>query len=726
MRSFYELCHSDACCGSRNAFGRRLGCLLLALLILFSVPVFSGCDKDGNVPGEVAVLSPSDSPAEEEEIVYKNTFSDGQYGYVPLEDGKTAAVYTILEVTSTDISIPEKANGLTVSSVTEKAFSGRTELTSVTLPNTVSDIGDRAFEGCARLTSINLDKVKNIGEYAFSGCFSLDGVTFGDTKSIGTGAFDRCFSLRAAALPSGLAEMGSGVFAYCSSLGELSVGNRCKACVYSEPLLLSADLSRVLMCKPNISGPVSVPEGVIEIAERSFAHCVGVTSVSLPSSVTEIGRQAFYNCAALGEVGMPASVTKIGASAFEECDSLAAFSIPDSVTEVGEKAFFNCDRLRMMYIGSALDRIGDGAFAGCPVLKDVSVGGGNPNYVMSDGVLYTADRKTIVMAFLLRGINPKTNDYTLPEGIEHVGPYAFYGRKDIAFLTLPNGITDIGAHSFSWCPYLCVINLPATLVSIGESAFEYSMTYERLGTPQTLYIPDSVTDIGKRAFARCYKLDSIVLSAGLKGVPDEAFDMCGKLMSVSIRSASFIGNEAFSGCINLRSVALPDGVEKIGSGAFRGCERLREITFPDSLAEVGKEAFYSCPCISRMSFGSGLSSLSPYAFIHDNALQIISVSEENPNYSSADGVLMSKDGTIIYSMPPAITGSYTIPDGVTSVAAGAFCCSALSTVVIPQGVTAISDDAFHGCEDRITLRGAVGSYASEYAEEHGMAFVAVV
>lgn len=62
-----------------------------------------------------------------------------------------------------------------------------------------------------------------------------------------------------------------------------------------------------------------------------------------------------------------------------------------------------------------------------------------------------------------------------------------------------------------------------------------------------------------------------------------------------------IGSDAFSGCINLTSVVIPDSVANIGSRAFDGCTNLTAVTIPDSVQEIGVDAFCDTPWLDSFS-----------------------------------------------------------------------------------------------------------------------------
>ncbi len=76
---------------------------------------------------------------------------------------------------------------------------------------------------------------------------------------------------------------------------------------------------------------------------------------------------------------------------------------------------------------------------------------------------------------------------------------------------------------------------------------------------------------------------------------------------------------------------------------------------------------------------------------------IVKVQEGNSSFSSLDGVLFNKEQTVLLRYPLVITGHYTIPDGVTTIAPRAFSGATLTSVTMPASVTTIEDSAFAGC-----------------------------
>ena len=146
------------------------------------------------------------------------------------------------------------------------------------------------------------------------------------------------------------------------------------------------------------------------------------------------------------------------------------------------------------------------------------------------------------------------------------------------------------------------------------------------------------------------------------------------------------------------TVAIPDTtngypVTAIADYAFWGNSTLTNLTIPSSVTNIGVMEFQNC---------SGLTN--------------VTVADANPNYASAGGVLFDKAITTVLQCPGGLAGSYTIPNGVTSITNNAFeYCARLSGVTIPSSVTNLGTFVFGGWSSRlstITVDGANPSYAS--------------
>ena len=229
-------------------------------------------------------------------------------------------------------------------------------------------------------------------------------------------------------------------------------------------------------------------------------------------------------------------------------------------------------------------------------------------------------------------------------------------------------LSSIGLNTFAGCSSLCEINLNDSLKTIGESAFRNCTVLTEIR------IPDSVTNIGSFAFSGCTSLTEINLS--------------NKLQSVS--------TSLFENCPSLESIIVPGSVKAFGSRSFKDCTSLTSITFEDGVDNIyGYELFINCS-FETVLLPSSVShlNLEPHMGRHTmwpSTLSAISVAEDNPVFSSENGVLFTKDKSLLLLCPSGKTGSITVD---VDVDAYAFYNSSLEHVVFSDNLTLIGDYAF--------------------------------
>lgn len=104
--------------------------------------------------------------------------------------------------------------------------------------------------------------------------------------------------------------------------------------------------------------------------------------------------------------------------------------------------------------------------------------------------------------------------------------------------------------------------------------------------------------ISNSMFSGCRNLRYVALPRNLRRIGSYAFYGCYNLEEVRFTgrsNLSEIGDHAFSGCSDLSHINLPEGLEVIGDNSFSGCSSLRRIDLPSTLREIGDEAFRDVP-----------------------------------------------------------------------------------------------------------------------------------
>ena len=309
-----------------------------------------------------------------------------------------------------------------------------------------------------------------------------------------------------------------------------------------------------------------------------------------------------------------------------------------------------------------------------------------------------------------------------------------------------------------------VVNGKATL---GGSSSIWAVPTSTTGT---LTIPSIlggylVTSIGSSAFSGCSGLTSVTIPNSVTSIGSYAFDGCSGLTSVTIPdSVTNIGYPAFYNCTNVTDVVVPgwkceipfgavtnlvisDGTTSIRPSAFCYCSGLTSVTIPNSVTSIGSYAFDDCSGLTNVTIPGGVTNIGYGAFINCNGLMSISVADDNLNYKSINGLLLSKDGTTLIQginkdvvIPDSVTDigdqafydcsgltSVTIPDSVTSIGGRAFSrCSGLTSVTIPDSVTTIGYEAFSGCSGltSVTIPDSVTSLPSSAFEGCGRLWTA--
>lgn len=139
-------------------------------------------------------------------------------------------------------------------------------------------------------------------------------------------------------------------------------------------------------------------------------------------------------------------------------------------------------------------------------------------------------------------------------------------------------------------------------------------------------------------------------------------------------------------------------VKQLGQNAFSGCRELASVTLPEGLTRIARGSF-DYTKITVISVPATVTYADPGAFYWAESLEDINVAEGNTTYCSKEGVLFDKEMTMLKRYPPGKTcDKYTVPSGVTQIYVGAFSYSKnTSEIVLPDSLETIGSDAFREC-----------------------------
>ena len=253
-------------------------------------------------------------------------------------------------------------------------------------------------------------------------------------------------------------------------------------------------------------------------------------------------------------------------------------------------------------------------------------------------------------------------------------------------------VEAIGSGAFERSWELTEVILPPNIKTIRERAFYQCPKLKGI------IIPDKVTSIRYYAFYDCDELRTVSLGAGLTEIGERAFNSCEVLESVTFgNKVSLIGSEAFSICPKLKNVILPESLEEIGYAAF-SATGLTSITIPNSVHSIHGYAFSSCGYMEQAVIGDNVSFVEGFAFFSCSKLKKFIVSEQNKNYSSEDGILVSKDKTILVNYPNG-KSTFSIPASIKVIGKEAFAGCDLREITIPENVDSIGPEAFSNCSN---------------------------
>lgn len=199
--------------------------------------------------------------------------------------------------------------------------------------------------------------------------------------------------------------------------------------------------------------PYFAPSG----SGHNYNYTRPIGDIVIPDSVTLLG----YNY----------PVTGIESRAFYGCSEITSITIPEGVATIGNQAFCG-DSLALITIPSSVDSIGENAFSWCTITA-VNYSGTINQWCNID---FSNGYSNPVFDCTILNINGSpVNNLLIPDNVEIIKQFAFWGYMGLTSVTISNGVTSIsiGSAAFGSCWNLTSVTIGSGVTHIGQGAFAY-------------------------------------------------------------------------------------------------------------------------------------------------------------------------------------------------------------------------------------------------------------
>ena len=611
------------------------------------------------------------------------------------------------------IIVADSILDMQVTGIGANAFSGATELTSITLPKDITTIDDSAFNGCnavficdptgstakelARIGKTfydNDDTTKNfsltyqtddqnqkhLALAAYTGKESTvtvpDSVEYIQANAFSGSAVEKII------LPKDLKNIAPSAFAYC------------QAKIFcerdGETAKKLSDMRQVFYAKSDSEGEyglqymkvVGEENAELKLALIAFTPVTDETKVSavVPDYVQYIFTGAFKGNRVLEKVTIPKGVTGIGTEAFMNCSKLSevTFEDPDSsaVKTIGERAFCNCVSLERLDLPANITSIADNAFENCPAKLYCSASGETGKTLSAKNGSFNVEDKD------------KGTEMTMRYDGDDLVLCSYSGTD--ADVAIPDGVNAIADGAFDEVKAIMkTITIPASVKTVSSGTFD---GFDKL---TTVTLEDGAkTALEPGAIRNCKSLEKVLgLKQGHLGVIGTNFENCPKareeLYNADLRLT-------VGGPFGMTSLDLP------GSGWIAELDMTVVLFNDDALA--GSDAGSTDVYLYNSTTGH----------VANCKVQVV---------TDLNGLTLPTATTEIEdeAFSGAAAEYVVIPDTVTAIGANAFANNkALRFVNIPDGLTPAAD-AFAG-DDALVAFVTKGSTAESWCKDNGITF----
>lgn len=594
-----------------------------------------------------------------------------------------------------------------VTALGNNSFESFTALEEIQFGNGVKKIGNHAFDGCTSLKSIQLGgNIEQLGVCAFANCEKLTDVSIGTAlKAVYWDVFKGCNSLQAIKLD----EKNKNILVEGTVLKNANISGNCggvkEAGTWGENITYTYDYKTKTL---TFSGSGEMysgypDEGVgVDDEDEYYYNFFSrdpnkkiikeeMEKVVIGDGITNVGAYAFKDCKALKEVKLGKNVKQIGEGAFGDCSSVKKVNWTDRIEAIGKEAFRGCANLRNLYVGKSMKKIEDFAFYDCK-LNQLRVHTKNKYFSKRQNMLLDKKQTKLILGcyasdsvcHIYQGVKKWHRD-----AVENANVEKFDVSRQNRKYTSKNGLLySQNGKTLYLCPK---------------------------GKKETATLSDKTTKINLDAFLACNKLKTIIIGKNVKGIKGECFTNCKNLETIKISKGNKYyvfehgvllskDKKKLISCILLKTdtYTIPKGITSIAKDAFDNCENLKHIVLSDSITEFEPECFngmYDTAKVESITLGKNYYNKGNVQFLSKASyLKAIYVSEENPYYSSVEGILYNKEQTQLLACPRKAE-LCKMPNTVTSVAKDVWF-GDVKELYVSDGITDMTDfmDRFNECK----------------------------
>lgn len=482
---------------------------------------------------------------------------------------------------------------------------------------------------------------------------------------------------------------------------------------------------------------ITIPKETSDISDGAFAQMNMLTEIKVEAGNTKYSATdgVLYENRATGKYlkgypvakagttfTVPSDVHGVAINGFQRAANLTSITLPTSVTDLPTSKEAN-------------------GFTSAAKLTEIKVAAGNTAYKDVDGVVLTADGKTLVTyPHAKEGVVNSAYDaptsvdpthamlggryYKIPDGVEKIGKGSFANIINVTAVNL-NNVKEIEEGAFYATRNLRDIEITPSVKTIADGAvtgtptlFKFKVDpanpYYSSDSEGVIYNHDqtelilfpagkggeyttlsTTKKIRKRAFYTSQKIEKIHFNKDLEEIDNDAFQNTVALKEITFEEPSKlkrIGTWAFFNSA-LENLKLPASLETLGSAAFRQNNKLKTVTVAASskLKKIDAGAFYSNTNLESFTFegATALETIGQQAFMGATKLKKFNIPASVKSIESAafEGTSSMKEVT------------FATPAQIAKITEGAFqSASALEKIELPVSVKEIEKDAFNKCK----------------------------